>query len=64
MIIVSDVATKCKQSAAQHEGRVVIMTGPNGQIQTIAPTVEKVTLVTVIEAKYDKYFDDTQYYSS
>lgn len=59
-----DCAVKAKSSAVQHEGRVVIMTGPNGQIQTIAPAVEKVTLVTVIEAKYDKYFDDTQYYSS
>lgn len=60
----SDCATKCKQSAVQHEGRVVIMTNPNGTLQSIAPAIEKITAVTVIDAKYDKYFDDTNYYSA
>jgi len=60
----SDVAIKAKASSPQHEGRVVILTGPNGQYQTIAPPLEKITDVTVIDAKYDKYFDDPNYYSA
>lgn len=60
----SDCATKCKQSASQHEGRVVVLGNQKGDIQSLVSGFEKITPVTVIEAKYDKYFDDTQYYSS
>ena len=56
--------TKAKSSASQHEGRVVIMTNPNGTLQSIAPPVEKITDVTVTDAKYSKYFDDQNYYSA
>lgn len=60
----ADVAVKCKVSAAQHEGRVVVLSNQQGAVQTIAPVLEKITDVTVIDAKYDKYFDDTMYYTS
>lgn len=59
----ADCTSKAKANAPQHEGRVVIMTGPS-TIQSIAPPIEKITDVTVVAAKYDKYFDDIQYYSS
>lgn len=60
----ADVAVKAKVANSQHEGRAVILTGPNGQYQAISPVTEKITDVTVIDAKYDKYFDDPMYYTS
>ena len=61
----ADVAAKAKQSVSQYEGRITVAVSPvMGTTQQRDPAVNKVTPVTVIEAKYDKYFDDTNYYSA
>ncbi len=60
----ADVAQKCISNNPIKNGDAVVWVSKTGTIQKVDPQLNKVTDVSVIEAKYTNLFDDPNYYSA
>lgn len=59
-----DVAQKCISNNPIKNGDAVVWVSQTGTIQKVDPQLNKVTDVSVLEAKYTNLFDDPNYYSA